>query len=116
MALQYNFSLQVGFKPAGGIRTPQDALEWVVLVKEELGQDWLTNSHFRIGASNLLDHIINDIVETYGKSDIVSEEGVLEDFNQESFKSDNEAKAKRKSKFKKGRQVESKGNQVEPKE
>lgn len=39
----------------------ENALEWMVLIKEELGQDWLTNSRFRIGASKLLDNIIQEI-------------------------------------------------------
>ncbi|XP_029159352.1 LOW QUALITY PROTEIN: deoxyribose-phosphate aldolase [Nylanderia fulva] len=57
-------STKVGIKPAGGIQTAQDALEWMVLIKEELGQDWLTSSRFRIGASKLLDNIIEEINET----------------------------------------------------
>jgi deoxyribose-phosphate aldolase len=45
----------VGFKPAGGIRTAKQALEWMLLMKEELGTDWLDPSHlFRFGASSLL--------------------------------------------------------------
>lgn len=59
---------KIGFKPAGGIKTAQDALEWMVLVKEELGNDWLTNSYFRIGASSLLDSITSEIVKTYNSS------------------------------------------------
>lgn len=45
---------QVGFKPAGGIRTAKQALDWLVLMKEELGNDWLKAERFRIGASTLL--------------------------------------------------------------
>ncbi|CAL1567353.1 unnamed protein product [Knipowitschia caucasica] len=45
---------KVGFKPAGGIRTADDALLWLVLVKEELGGAWITPELFRIGASSLL--------------------------------------------------------------
>ncbi|XP_014489444.1 PREDICTED: deoxyribose-phosphate aldolase isoform X2 [Dinoponera quadriceps] len=56
---------KVGFKPAGGIKTAQDALEWMVLIKEELGNEWLTNCYFRIGASSLLDNITNEILKTY---------------------------------------------------
>ncbi len=37
----------VGFKPAGGIRTAKDALAWLVLIKEELGDSWLNNKLFR---------------------------------------------------------------------
>jgi deoxyribose-phosphate aldolase len=37
----------VGFKPAGGIRTGKDACTWLILIKEELGDEWLNNSLFR---------------------------------------------------------------------
>ncbi len=47
----------VGFKPAGGIRTAKQALEWLILMKEELGDAWLTPARFRIGASALLTDI-----------------------------------------------------------
>ncbi|CAH1104809.1 unnamed protein product [Psylliodes chrysocephalus] len=45
---------KVGLKPAGGVRTSKDALEWLVLMKETLGNDWLTPELFRFGASGLL--------------------------------------------------------------
>ncbi len=45
---------QVGFKPAGGIRTAQESLLWLILIKEELGSDWLSPHLFRLGASSLL--------------------------------------------------------------
>lgn len=45
---------RVGFKPAGGIRTAKDALRWMVLMKEELGDPWLEADLFRFGASSLL--------------------------------------------------------------
>src|SRR5207302_3206621 len=48
---------QIGFKPAGGIRTAKQSLDWLILMKEELGNDWLRPSHFRIGASTLLGDI-----------------------------------------------------------
>lgn len=48
---------RVGFKPAGGIRTAKQALEWLILMKEELGNAWLTPALFRIGASVLLTDI-----------------------------------------------------------
>lgn len=48
---------KVGFKPAGGIRTAKQALEWLILVKEELGDAWLTPALFRFGASSLLGDI-----------------------------------------------------------
>jgi deoxyribose-phosphate aldolase len=44
---------KVGFKPAGGISTPEDALLYYALVKNILGEEWLTPSLFRIGASRL---------------------------------------------------------------
>jgi len=47
----------VGFKPAGGIRTGKDACTWLILIKEELGDEWLNNKLFRIGASGLLTDI-----------------------------------------------------------
>jgi deoxyribose-phosphate aldolase len=48
---------RVGFKPAGGIRTARSALEWEILMKEELGDEWLRPSLFRLGASGLLTDI-----------------------------------------------------------
>jgi len=47
----------VGLKPAGGIRGAKDALEWLALVKEELGDRWLRPDLFRFGASSLLTDI-----------------------------------------------------------
>lgn len=45
---------RVGLKAAGGISTARDALAWMILVKEELGDAWLSPALFRIGASSLL--------------------------------------------------------------
>ena len=47
----------VGFKPAGGIRAAKQALEWLILMKEELGDRWLRPTLFRLGASALLTDI-----------------------------------------------------------
>jgi deoxyribose-phosphate aldolase len=47
----------VGFKPAGGIRTAKSALDWLILMKEELGDAWLGADRFRLGASALLTDI-----------------------------------------------------------
>jgi deoxyribose-phosphate aldolase len=47
----------IGFKPAGGIRSARQALDWLALMKEELGDPWLRPSLFRIGASGLLTDI-----------------------------------------------------------
>ncbi|CUX81403.1 deoxyribose-phosphate aldolase [Roseibaca calidilacus] len=44
----------VGFKPAGGMKTAKDALNWQVLMAEELGRDWLRPGLFRLGASSML--------------------------------------------------------------
>jgi deoxyribose-phosphate aldolase len=48
---------RVGFKPAGGIRTAKQSLDWLILMKEELGDPWLRSDLFRIGASSLLNDI-----------------------------------------------------------
>lgn len=47
----------VGFKPAGGLSQAKHALAWQILMKEELGNRWLENDLFRIGASSLLGDI-----------------------------------------------------------
>jgi len=46
--------MAVGFKPAGGIRTAKQALEWLALMKEELGPSWMKAELFRFGASGML--------------------------------------------------------------
>ena len=48
---------KVGFKPAGGISKAKQAVNWLVLIKEELGNEWLTPDLFRFGASSLLGDI-----------------------------------------------------------
>jgi deoxyribose-phosphate aldolase len=48
---------KVGFKPAGGIRTAKQAMNWQILMKEELGDEWLLSTLFRFGASTLLTDI-----------------------------------------------------------
>ena len=45
---------QIGFKPAGGLKTAKDAMTWLILMKEELGRRWLEPDLFRIGASSML--------------------------------------------------------------
>jgi len=45
---------KIGFKPAGGISTAKDVLNYQFLMKEELGRDWLEPDLFRVGASSLL--------------------------------------------------------------
>jgi deoxyribose-phosphate aldolase len=52
---------KIGFKPAGGLKTAKDALAWLILMKEELGNAWLSPELFRIGASSLLGDIARQI-------------------------------------------------------
>ncbi len=56
-AYQQLTGYKVGFKPAGGIRKAKQALTWLILMKEELGNDWLEPDLFRFGASSLLGDI-----------------------------------------------------------
>ena len=49
--------MAVGFKPAGGIRTAKQSLDWLSLMKEELGVSWMRSEMFRFGASGLLGDI-----------------------------------------------------------
>ncbi|MGN0214250.1 MAG: deoxyribose-phosphate aldolase [Muribaculaceae bacterium] len=51
----------VGFKASGGIRTSADAVKYYTIVKEVLGEKWLTNEYFRIGASSLANNLFADI-------------------------------------------------------
>ena len=54
---QIRTGYRIGFKPAGGIRTAKQAMNWQILMKEELGDDWLFPNLFRFGASSLLTDI-----------------------------------------------------------
>lgn len=58
--------IQIGFKPAGGINSVMDALIYYTIVKEVLGEQWLTNKWFRLGTSRLANMLISEItgVET----------------------------------------------------
>ena len=49
--------MAVGFKPAGGIRTAKQSIDWLAMMKEELGDSWLRAEMFRFGASGLLGDI-----------------------------------------------------------
>ena len=49
---------QVGVKPAGGIRTTKDAIKYLVLINETVGDDWLDPDWFRFGASSLLNDLL----------------------------------------------------------
>jgi len=54
---------RIGMKPAGGIRTAKQALHYLVMVKEALGDGWLTPELFRFGASSLADDLLRQIVK-----------------------------------------------------
>ena len=53
--------IQVGFKPAGGINTVTDALTYYTIVKEVLGEKWLTNKWLRLGTSRLANLLLSEI-------------------------------------------------------
>ena len=57
----------VGFKPAGGVRTPEDAVGYYCIVREVLGEKWLTNEFFRLGASGLANNLLTAITGTETK-------------------------------------------------
>ena len=54
--------IKVGFKPAGGINCVNDALIYYTIVKEVLGDEWLTNKLFRLGTSRLANLLLSEIV------------------------------------------------------
>lgn len=54
--------IQIGFKPAGGLNTVHDALVYYTIVKEVLGEKWLTNQWFRLGTSRLANLLLSEIV------------------------------------------------------
>lgn len=60
--------IKIGIKAAGGIKTAKDALEYILLVKEILGEEWLSPSLFRIGASSLLNDLLKEYKELNSKS------------------------------------------------
>jgi deoxyribose-phosphate aldolase len=60
----YATGMRIGMKPAGGIRTAKQALAYLVMVKETLGDDWLTPDLFRFGASTLVNDVLMQIVKT----------------------------------------------------
>ena len=54
--------IQIGFKPAGGLNSVMDALIYYTIVKEVLGEKWLTNQWFRMGTSRLANLLLSEIV------------------------------------------------------
>ena len=53
--------IQIGFKPAGGLNTVHDALVYYTIVKEVLGERWLTNQWFRLGTSRLANLLLSEV-------------------------------------------------------
>ena len=60
----YETGIRIGMKPAGGIRNAKQALAYLVMVKETLGDDWLTPDLFRFGASTLVNDVLMQIAKT----------------------------------------------------
>jgi deoxyribose-phosphate aldolase len=61
--------LRIGMKPAGGIRTAKAALAYLVMVKETLGEEWLSPHLFRIGASTLANDIVRQLLRLESSAD-----------------------------------------------
>lgn len=59
----YKTDKMIGMKPAGGIRTAKQAIQYLVIVKETLGAAWLNNKYFRFGASSLANDILMQIIK-----------------------------------------------------
>lgn len=79
MAIKDHFDrtgIMIGMKPAGGISTAKLALQYLVMVKELLGDAWLNNAWFRFGASSLVNDVLMQIMKTetgnYQSSDYFS--------------------------------------------
>lgn len=53
---------KIGFKPAGGINTVEDAITYYTIVKEILGEEWLSNDYFRLGTSRLANLLLSSII------------------------------------------------------
>ncbi len=54
--------VQIGFKPAGGMKTVEDAIAYYTIVKEVLGDKWLNNNMLRLGTSSLANKLLTDII------------------------------------------------------
>ncbi|MBR1467039.1 MAG: deoxyribose-phosphate aldolase [Bacteroidaceae bacterium] len=54
--------IQIGFKPAGGINTVKDAVTYYTIVKEVLGEKWLTNQYLRLGTSRLANLLLSEVL------------------------------------------------------
>ena len=56
-----SMGIQIGFKPAGGLNTVMDAVTMYTIVKEVLGEQWLTNQWFRMGTSRLANLLLSEV-------------------------------------------------------
>ena len=54
--------IQIGFKPAGGLNTVHDAIVYYTIVKEVLGEKWLTNEWLRLGTSRLANLLLSEVM------------------------------------------------------
>jgi deoxyribose-phosphate aldolase len=59
----YDTGIRIGMKPAGGIRTAKEALAYLVMLSETLGDDWMTPDLFRFGASTLANDVLLQIAK-----------------------------------------------------
>lgn len=55
------YGTRAGIKVAGGVRTAAEAVKYYTIIKEVLGEEWLTSEYFRIGASSLADSLLSAI-------------------------------------------------------
>src|SRR6266513_2004030 len=60
----FETGIRIGMKPAGGMKTAKQALAYLVMLKETLGDDWLSPDLFRFGASTLLNDVLMQIAKT----------------------------------------------------
>lgn len=60
---------RVGFKPAGGVKTAQDAAQYLAMADQILGEQWADNMHYRFGASSLLTNLLNTLEVTNQTAD-----------------------------------------------
>ncbi|MDR9827480.1 deoxyribose-phosphate aldolase [Vibrio sp. FNV 38] len=64
-----NVAETVGFKPAGGVRTAEDAADYLAMADDILGDNWVDARHYRFGASSLLTNLLNTLEVTDEKAD-----------------------------------------------
>ena len=74
----YDTGKMIAMKPAGGIRTAKQSVQYLVMVRETLGEAWLSNHYFRFGASSLANDIILQLVKqktgVYFSKDYISKD------------------------------------------